>query len=192
MAKSNITMSFLSEMPKLNVQKASANTGNEKNNAESTIKESVINESTVKEAPLPNSNEPALQTEKSLKKHSEEPRTEESYIEEPHTEKQAPAKETIQKSRVLTKNNSPIKEKEKVEDKDEPENNNIPLRKDGKIDRRFNENRQDKRYQMSLKQDLFDAVNELAFSMSSPKEKVSFNSLVIEALEDLLIKYKNH
>lgn len=66
----------------------------------------------------------------------------------------------------------------------------LPLRKDGGIDKRFNENKQDKRYQMTLQQDLFDEVNELAFKMSTAKNKISFNSLVIEALEDLVKKYK--
>lgn len=102
------------------------------------------------------------------------------------TEKLVPDK--IKPEKTIEKRTTP--KKEKADTKKDLNTPSVPLRKDGKRDNRFNLNKQDKKYQMSLQQELFDDVNELAFDLSTAKNKISFNSLVIEALEDLLKKYK--
>lgn len=114
---------------------------------------------------------------------------EEPKIEEPVKEVFKPVQAPEKK---IEKTNKPQQKKQDVkkEVKEPVEEINVPLRKDGKIDRRFNENKQDKKYQMTMKQELFDEVNELAFNLSTPKNKVSVNSLLLEGLEDLLKKYK--
>ena len=151
-----------------------------------TLNKSDLNPTVKKAEPTPksqNAPETAETVEEKIEKTSEP--VKESKEPEVPVEKTTPEEKPVVKEK-----HQPEKKRPKKEEPTPSESVSIPLRKDGQKDMRYSESKQSKKYALSLQPELFEEVSALAFKLSSPTKRVAFNTLVIEALEDLLKKYE--